>query len=46
VPWQLASTSTKDLERLDRSLSARLPRGRRPQEDERRPDGDKVGPRS
>jgi amino acid transporter len=46
VPWQLASTSTKDLDRLDRSLSARLPRGRRPQEGERRPDGDKVGPRS
>jgi hypothetical protein len=41
VPWQLASTSTKDLDRLDRSMSARLPRGRRAGEDERR-----VGPRS
>ncbi len=29
VPWQLASTSTKDLDRLDRSLSHRLPRGPR-----------------
>ena len=41
VPWQLASTSTKDLDRQDRSMSVRLPRGRRAGEGER-----KVGPRS
>jgi hypothetical protein len=33
VPWQLASTSTKDLDRLDASLSHRSPRGPRSGED-------------
>lgn len=33
VPWQLASTSTKDLDRLDASLSHRPPRGPRSGED-------------
>jgi amino acid transporter len=41
VPWQLASTSTKDLDRLDRALSNRPPRGPRADEGER-----KVGTRS
>ncbi|MDT5028798.1 MAG: hypothetical protein QOE61_5224, partial [Micromonosporaceae bacterium] len=40
VPWQLASTSTKDLDRLDRSLSSRPPRGPRTES------GPKVGNRS
>jgi hypothetical protein len=35
VPYQLASSSTKDLDRLDRSLSNRLPRG--PRTDEKEP---------
>jgi amino acid transporter len=30
VPWQLASTSTKDLDRLDAALSRTVPRGPRP----------------
>jgi hypothetical protein len=33
VPWQLASSSTKDLDRLDASLSRRTPRGPRSGED-------------
>jgi amino acid transporter len=40
VPWQLASTSTKDLDRLDRSLSSRPPRGPRTESEP------KVGNRS
>jgi len=43
VPWQLQSSSTKDLDRLDASLSLRLPRGPRSGDDA---DDDDVAPQS
>jgi amino acid transporter len=46
VPWQLASTSGKDLDKLDRSLGRSIVRGPRPGVDDARPhEHDEVAPR-